>query len=275
MGKAIPLAARAKHLFSLNQSEMNQYARDGFLIRPAVFNSAELVTFRSAAERAVAVAYERCHDGHTYILDGHRFVDSDYLTVQFEHQLDSDTIRVIEPVHELDPVLETLVDNPKIVAPMCDLVGQTDLALWTAKLNLKRPQEGSGFGWHQDSPYWLHASSYVDLMPNVLVAFDDANQHNGCLRVIRGSHKKGCLAGKNDGSMLSGFFTDPTLFNEVDQVCLEVPAGSLVFFSQHAIHGSLPNTSDFPRRALIMTYQPANQPALKSGQVRNTPLFFN
>jgi ectoine hydroxylase-related dioxygenase (phytanoyl-CoA dioxygenase family) len=48
-----------------------------------------------------------------------------------------------------------------------------------------------------------------------------------------------------------------------------VPAGSLVFFNPHAVHGSFPNDSDRPRRALVLTYQPAGYPTLKSKQVHN------
>ena len=264
-------AIYAKSPYSMSDEEKCLFERDGFLIRESVFDHHELEALRAAAERAVHQAYQRSKTGQTYILDGKRFVDSGYLTVQFEHTPDSETIRVIEPVHELDPLLDALIDNPRIVDPMCDLVDEPKISLWTAKLNLKRPREGSGFGWHQDSPYWLHDSDHVDSLPNVLLAFDDASENNGCLRVIRGSHKDGCLQGTDDGSQLGGFFTDPKKFSESDQVSLEVPAGSLVFFSQHSIHGSMPNNSDEPRRAIIMTYQPAGFPALKSRQVRNTP----
>ena len=30
----------------------------------------------------------------------------------------------------------------------------------TAKLNFKHPRVGSGFGWHQDAPYWFHDSDH-------------------------------------------------------------------------------------------------------------------
>jgi ectoine hydroxylase-related dioxygenase (phytanoyl-CoA dioxygenase family) len=53
------------------------------------------------------------------------------------------------------------------------------------------------------------------------------------------------------------------------QVLLEVPAGSLVFFSPHTVHGSGPNRSNQARRALIVTYQPAGFPTLKTRRVRN------
>lgn len=102
-----------------------------------------------------------------------------------------------------------------------------------------------------------------------MVALDDATAVNGCLRIIRGSHRRGCLPGTADGSQLGGFFTDPPCIDESRQVPLEVPAGSLVFFSPHAVHGSLPNRSDAPRRALIVTYQPAGHRMLKISRVCN------
>jgi ectoine hydroxylase-related dioxygenase (phytanoyl-CoA dioxygenase family) len=109
----------------------------------------------------------------------------------------------------------------------------------------------------------------VDQLPNVMVAFDDATEANGCLRVVRGSHAQGCLPGVSDGSQLGGLYTDPDHFDETQQVAVEAPAGSLIFFNPHSVHGSLPNQSDLPRRALVLTYQPADHPMLKSGGTRN------
>ena len=61
----------------------------------------------------------------------------------------------------------------------------------------------------------------------------------------------------------------PACFDKRDQVAMEAPAGSLVFFDPHSIHGSEPNRSAKPRRAMVLTYQPANFPMLKTGEVRN------
>ncbi len=253
----------------LSTTELARYRADGFLVRERVFSEAETRTLRQAAERAAAAARALSEDGRTYHLDGKRFVDAGYVTVQFEHTPDSSTIRVVEPAHELDGALAALVDDPRLVEPMRDLVGSEALALWTDKLNLKRPREGSGFGWHQDSPYWVHDCGHVDQLPNVLVAFDEADETNGCFRVVRGSHRRGCLPGTADGSQLGGFFTDPGSFDADAQVAMAVPAGSCVFFDPHSVHGSLPNSSDQPRRAMVLTYQPAGFPMLKSGRIRN------
>lgn len=257
--------------FALSDSERQRYAEDGFLIRKRVFSEAELVELREAAECAARRARALAETGRGYHLDGNRFVDAGHLTVQFEHCAGSRTVRVIEPVHLLDSRLDALVDDPRLVEPMRGLVGTERIALWTDKLNFKCPREGSGFRWHQDSPYWIHDSGHVDRLPNVLVAFDEATETNGCLRVIRGSHARGRLPGIADGTQLGGFFTDPSCFDLERQVAMTVPAGSCVFFSPHAVHGSEPNRSDSPRRAMVLTYQPGGYPTLKSGTVRPVP----
>ncbi len=257
---------------SLTAAEREAYRNDGFFVRRGVFPAAEvarLSTAVEAANRAALAAAAEPGGGATYHLDGNRFVDTAACTVQFEHQPGSDTVRVIEPIHVLHPALDTLLDHPLLVRPMQGLVGQSRLALWTAKLNLKRPREGSGFGWHQDSPYWMHNCRHVDRLPNVMLALDEQSADNGCFEVIRGSHKQGILPGTSDGSQLGGFFTDPACFDLSQRVRLTGPPGSLFFFSPHSVHGSRPNRSSRPRRALIMTYQPGGQPMLKIPAVRN------
>ena len=102
-----------------------------------------------------------------------------------------------------------------------------------------------------------------------MVMFDDAARSNGCLRVIDGSHRAGCLPGCDDGRQLAGFYTHPDAFDEEAEVLIECPAGSVVFFDPHIVHGSGANTSGSPRRAIIITYQPCGFAALKSGLIRH------
>ena len=250
----------------LSEAERIAWARDGYFVRKSAFAGEELKQLRAAADRVARTAAAAASSGDAYFLDGNRFVDVDHHTVQFEHQNGSALVRVVEPVHDLDGVFADLVADPRLVEPMRELVGAQTLGLWTAKLNMKSAEQGSGFGWHQDSPYWIHDSADVDHLPNVFVAFDAAKQSNGALQVVRGSHAKGCLPGRSDGSQLEGFFTDPSLIDTTAIVTPELPAGSLLFFSPHLIHGSQPNQSSNPRRALIATYQVAGCNELKSGR---------
>ena len=256
---------------SLSADERAAYERDGFFSRLAVFSEPELKELRDAAEQVVqrAQANAKSVREDDYAIDGNHYVEAGGSTIQYEHQSGSETIRVIEPFHHLHPAFDRLIDDARIVAPMCGIVGSERVALWTDKINLKRAREGSGFRWHQDSPYWSHACDHVDQLPNVMLALDDADEDNGCFRVIRGSHRKRYLPGLGDGSALGPLFTDPAAFDENDQVPAVVPAGSLIFFNPHTVHGSQPNRSDAPRRALVLTYQPAGHQMFKVAATRD------
>jgi hypothetical protein len=244
--------------FALRDDERRAWERDGFFVRPAVFSGDELETLRAAAERvAVAAARIAAAEGRAYEVDGNRYADAGDMTVQYEHGPGAPTLRVVEPFHHLDPVFERLIGDPRLVEPMAGLVGSERIALWTDKLNFKRPQEGSGFRWHQDSPYWAHVCRHLDRLPNVMLALDDADEENGCLRVVRGSHRQGLLPGRQGEGVLGPLFTDPRAFDEHEQVAAAMAAGSLLFFSPHTVHGSEPNRSPRARRACVITYQPS------------------
>jgi len=253
--------------WGLTALERQQWREDGYFIRQLQFDDAALAPLREAADRIASMVAAQAVTGSAYELDGKRFVDIEHITLQYEHQADSQQLRVVEPVHELDDQLLSLMADPRLIEPMRALVGSDRISVWTAKLNFKQAFVGSGFGWHQDSPYWIHASNVVDQLPNVFVALDSAGAANGGLRLIRGSHKRGVLPGLADGSQLEGFYTHPDEIDNASIVAPDLPAGSLLFFSPHIIHGSNPNSSAQQRRALIATYQPAGQPELKSGRL--------
>jgi ectoine hydroxylase-related dioxygenase (phytanoyl-CoA dioxygenase family) len=242
--------------FGLTADERRAYEENGFFVRERAIAAAEVEELRDASERAVARVASAVPSGDDYFIDGNRYREAAGSTIQFEHHAGSETIRVIEPFHILDPRLDRLIDDPRLVEPARELIGDGHIALFTDKLNLKRPREGSRFRWHQDSPYWAHFFRELHRLPNAMVALDDAHEGNGCLRVIRGSHCRGLLPGLEGQGVLGPLFTDPAGFDESAQVPVVMPAGSLVFFSPHIVHGSQPNESDALRRALVITYQP-------------------
>jgi hypothetical protein len=259
---------------ALAPDERTAWREDGFFFRSRAFAAAELDALREAGEAVVRAAEAAVEaGGERWAVDGNAYVEvrvsGRAATVQLEHSPGSRTVRVIEPFHELHPVFERLVDDPRIVAPMCALVGTSRVALFTDKLNLKRPREGSRFQWHQDSPYWAHFCAHLDRLPNVMLTLDDADETNGCFRLIPGSHARGLLPGREGEGVLGPLFTHPAQFDERRAVAAALPAGSLVFFSPHSVHGSQPNRSDRPRRALVLTYQPGGLRMFKQDRVRN------
>ena len=262
MAAALPSPTRG--ILRLSPAERRAWEDDGFFVRSRAFAGAELEELRDAAERAAQAADQGlgCAE-RDYTIDGNRYLEARGATIQLEHRPGSRTIRVIEPFHPLDRRFEGLIDDPRLVEPMRDLVGSEAVSLWTDKLNLKRPREGSAFRWHQDSPYWVFDCGHVDRLPNVMLALDDASEENGCLCVVRGSHRRGILPGLEGEGRLGPLFTDPRAFDVTQAAPAEMPAGSLLFFSPHTVHGSAPNRSERPRRALVLTYQPAGHRMFK------------
>jgi Phytanoyl-CoA dioxygenase (PhyH) len=256
--------------WALAPDERRAWDEDGFFIRPSVFDARELAGLRAAAERVAERAQAAVQDCEaSYQVDGNRYCEAAGATIQFEHRPGSETIRVVEPFHHLAPGFEGLIDDARLVEPMRELVGCQRVSLFTDKLNFKRPREGSRFRWHQDSPYWVHFARHIDQLPNVMLALDDATQRNGCLRVIAGSHRAGLLPGGSGEERLAPLFTDPACFDLSRERAAEMPAGSLLFFSPHTVHGSAPNESDQPRRALLFTYQPGGERMFKRDAIRD------
>jgi phytanoyl-CoA hydroxylase len=241
--------------FRLSALERRAYAEDGFFIRKGVFVGDEVDDIRDAVECCAARASAAAAGGRTYQIDGNVYCEASGATIQFEHLPGTKTVRVIEPFHHLDERIDRLIDDPRLVDPIRGLLGEAEVSLFTDKLNLKRPREGSRFRWHQDSPYWAHFHPDVERLPNAMIGVDDANEVNGCLRVIPGSHRCGMLPGLEGEGQLGPLFTDPAFFDESLQVPVVLSAGSLLFFSPSIVHGSQPNDSTERRRALIFTYQ--------------------
>ncbi|HXZ84274.1 MAG TPA: phytanoyl-CoA dioxygenase family protein, partial [Myxococcota bacterium] len=174
----------------------------------------------------------------------------------------------LEPFLHLDPVLERLPDDARLWQPVAALLGEPRLALFTDKLNFKRPG-GAPFPWHQDSPYFAFECPHVERLVSVQVYLDDATPENGCLWMIPGSHRWGVLPGQSQRGVLGRLYTDvDRVLAEAPRVPLAAPAGSAIFFHGDVVHGSQGNRSGGSRRAFVLTYQPAGHPQFRRPGVR-------
>lgn len=74
------------------------------------------------------------------------------------------------------------------------LDGHSAVCHFHSKLMQKEPKVGGAWEWHQDYGYWYKNEFLLpDQMMSVMVAITEANRENGCLQVIKGSHKMGRL----------------------------------------------------------------------------------
>ena len=248
-----------------SELEREQFARDGFIVREAVFSAAEVDALRDTVEDvATRVTAWATRDGagpERTMNDGHRIQSSSKANIQWEWREGSQEIRLIEPCTHLDERLEALWADPRFAEPMKYVVGVDDVAPFTSKLNLKRAKEGSPFPFHQDYPYWfVAAEDHAADIATAILYLDDARAENGAVRVVAGSHLGG--PARRDPNAADPFLADPAAVNLDREVVAEAPAGSVLFFGALLVHRSAPNTTGGHRRALLLSYPPAGRPRL-------------
>jgi ectoine hydroxylase-related dioxygenase (phytanoyl-CoA dioxygenase family) len=144
---------------------------------------------------------------------------------------------------------------PEIVDMVDQLIGP-DFALWNSSLFAKPAGIGRETPWHQDGEYW-------PIRPvatcTVWMAIDASTPENGCLRVIRGSHKDRQLKPHNtnpDPSFTLNQELAPDAYDEADAVDIILEAGQMSLHDVYLLHGSEANKSGHSRRGMTLRYMP-------------------
>ena len=117
--------------FFLSDKEHSRYLEDGFLVRPNQFVSEELENLRDIFEATVLKAHSVSDSGKEYFLDKKKFVDIDYLTLQYEPDPYSQYLKVIEPAHFLNNELDTVIADKRLTDPIKSILSVDNLSLWT------------------------------------------------------------------------------------------------------------------------------------------------
>lgn len=124
------------------------------------------------------------------------------------------------------------------------------------KLMQKEPRVGGAWEWHQDYGYWYkNQFLFPDQLVSIMIALTEANKANGCLQVIKGSHKMGRV---NHGFAGEQVGADMTMVNNalqtMEHVYVEIEPGDALFFHSNLLHRSEANLSNRPRWSLISCY---------------------
>jgi ectoine hydroxylase-related dioxygenase (phytanoyl-CoA dioxygenase family) len=124
-----------------------------------------------------------------------------------------------------------------------------------SKLVAKDPRVGGGFEWHQDYGYWYHNACLFPDMGACIIAIDHADRENGCLEVLRGSHRMGRIDHVPLGTQV---MADPDRVGEavkrLPSDLIEMAPGDGLFFHCNLLHRSAPNRSGRRRWVLIAAY---------------------
>ncbi|GEO07908.1 phytanoyl-CoA dioxygenase family protein [Segetibacter aerophilus] len=140
------------------------------------------------------------------------------------------------------------------IAPLLD--SDAPVCHFHSKLMQKEPRVGGAWEWHQDYGYWYkNQFMFPDQLISIMVALTEANKENGCLQVIRGSHKLGRVnhgfAGEQVGA--DAVMVENAL-QTMELVYVELEPGDALIFHSNILHRSEANLSDRPRWSVISCY---------------------
>jgi ectoine hydroxylase-related dioxygenase (phytanoyl-CoA dioxygenase family) len=154
-----------------------------------------------------------------------------------------------------DDIYSAFVRCHRIVDTMEALLGD-EVYHFHHKMMLKEPLVGGAWEWHQDYGYWYknNAALFPD-MASCMIAVDRATKENGCLQVIKGSHKMGRVehgvTGEQTGADMERV---EAALKRMELVYCELEPGDALFFHSNLLHRSDQNRSPNSRWSLICCY---------------------
>ena len=152
-----------------------------------------------------------------------------------------------------EPALRAWAASPAVTSRLQQVLG-ADLRVTRAHHNcimVKDPRFSSDTGWHQDIRYWRF--NRPELV-TALLALTPANEHNGGLRFLPGSH----LLSLDDGDFDEHKFFRPNssagraLLER--EVTVEMQPGDVVFFHCLTLHAGPRNRDGLQRKSVLFTY---------------------
>ena len=246
--------------FGLRSDELSYWKENGYLVRLNVFTAEENDALRQVAEDVV--------DGKRPYPDTN--IDKNALVR--DGKVEEQGIYAMHKIHHPScycPEFLARVRDPRLTDPLVDILGPdilgiNNLFIW------KAPKIGLGFPWHQDKFYFRNRFR-TETTVGTWTAIDTADQDNGCLYVIPGSHKWDIFEHDDlEGSQQREFKLARGARDE-EGVPVEVPPGAVIWFHSHLLHKSTDNHSLRFRRSYVIHYlsaqaEWAHPAALKSRQ---------
>lgn len=171
---------------------------------------------------------------------------------------DNVVIQIVN-IWEADPLFQEHLYNPLVTQAVAEVIGTDTLRVWHDQVQYKPPVVGGPTDWHQDHPYWPIIQP-ADLV-SAWVALDDADEENGCMWMVPGSHHWGPHKGGTLGTNPADFTPTPDLSLlphdiKIELVSVPVPKGHAALHHCLTWHGSPPNRSERGRPAIAVHYMP-------------------
>lgn len=145
-----------------------------------------------------------------------------------------------------DDQFRRFIFNGCLPSMVAQLLGKPSLLL-VDQIFMKPPRIGSGKPWHQDNAYFR--CSPADEVLTAWIALDDADESNGCLHYIDGSHLSALLKHEPLADEPHNKTPAAEKIDTQRTSCAAVRRGGVVFHHSQTLHASPPNESDRWRRA--------------------------
>jgi ectoine hydroxylase len=233
----------------LTPEQLAAYRRDGFVILPEHFSTAEVAAMKADLARIQGI-------------------DTDHLV----REKTGGVAKTIYRVHEADgptrsPIFHAASRAPRLLEPARQLLEDEALYIHHTKCNLKTAIDGSVWQWHQDYGSWQRDGIPTPHLTTALVMLDEPTEINGCLYFIPGSHREGSLEAEFNDATGYRFYVVPKgrllelMRRSPDPVPIIGKPGTVVFFDCNIVHASGHNLSRHDRWQVYVVYnQVANKP---------------
>ncbi|XP_013414175.1 phytanoyl-CoA dioxygenase domain-containing protein 1 homolog [Lingula anatina] len=239
--------------FSVTEEIRDSYNRIGFIIIRNFLDKEELALIKKALEESDSITK------HAYELsDG---VDRRSKMVLWRH-----------PGNDITGIMAR---SEKLAGSIEKLLGHGEIYHWGSKLMMKEAKTGGRHLWHQDYGYWYqNGCLFPDHLTTAFIAYDRCNKENGCLQILKGSHKAGRIEHTFVGGQTGA---DVTRVEELMKVCplqyVELQPGDALIFHSNLIHRSDKNDSEQRRWAFLISYNTkANSPVISTFAPAYVPL---
>ncbi|MCE9590716.1 MAG: phytanoyl-CoA dioxygenase family protein [Planctomycetes bacterium] len=163
---------------------------------------------------------------------------------------DGKSVRNLWRLETHDAYFRALQDNPDILKIVATLVHGEPVCQGVETFN-KPARVGSAVPYHQDNAYFCQNPPH---MLTVWIALDPVTVANGAVYYVKGSHRTllphapSLVQGNSIG------LAAPLDVPKSEQFCGTLNVGDALFHHCQVVHHSDPNTTDQPRRGLLIVY---------------------
>jgi ectoine hydroxylase len=220
----------------LNQQQLEDFERDGYLFFPSLFNADEVKTLIDE----VPLLYSQQRPENV-------------------REKGSDAVRTNFAAHMYSAPFARLGRHPRMIDPVRQILGE-ELYMHQFKINGKMAFDGDVWQWHQDYGTWKNDDQMPEARAmNIAIFLDEVNEFNGPLMFIPGSHKLGVIDAKHDLATTS--YPLWTIDNDSigklvgsgGIISPKGPAGSMILFHSCLVHASTSNLSPWNRVSVYLS----------------------